>query len=153
MWSAWELHILTGAPGRTEWREWRVDGTLVMWMVEMFCHWTPPQINGKDDIDLSPPGEKALATAMVIHHRWSLGDVDSIDSFGNIGSEFQIAHFEGKPHTLTWTGGMIRCFFEGGYSEFFFSKRKFNRKSKMAMSSCPLYRLQTCDLVVIPREN
>lgn len=46
-------------------------------------------------------------------------NVDSIDSLGMLA--FQIAHFEGKPHTLTWTGGMIEydwCFYEGGYSEF-----------------------------------
>jgi len=43
-----------------------VDGTLVG---GCFAIAPPPQINGKDDIDLSPPGEKALATAMVIHHR------------------------------------------------------------------------------------
>ena len=50
---------------------------------------------------------------MVIHHRWNLRD--ECWFIGNSLGILAISNcsFEGKPHTLTWTGGMIRCFFWG----------------------------------------
>lgn len=130
---------------RCSWKAW-MEGVVGGWYVSWwrcFCHWTPPQINGKHDIDLSPPGEKALL-AMVIHHRWNLGGVWEY-------WQFQIAHLRASRTHSRGQVGWFDVFWVDIQSSV--SKRKLYRKSKMAMSSCPLYRLQTCDLVVIPREN
>lgn len=140
---------------RCSWKDW-MEGVREWWYVSYVNGGDvlplPPSTNhGKHDIDLSPPGEKALL-AMVIHHRWSLGDECWFIGISLGILAFQIAPLRASRTHSRGQVGWFDVFWEWDIQSSV-SKRKLYRKSKIAMSSCPLYRLQTCDLVVIPREN